>query len=282
MKKIIVGIAAAVLCASAVQAESREERIRVLQSEIARETRWEDLRQRLRQLEHAHTYAIDVHEDAFHVGGREVARDRLIRELRALPPEASVAIRAPAEVSFRRVVEALEVVRRHAPAGNVSFATGDAQPPPSVEAPIPDSVEELEAALSDVGTRIRNKLDARNFHGALRLLPREAMLWDRLIEKTGRSYEGAQGFLHGSVMGQTASFGDLHWGMVLDDPDIPHAYKVAMVFEILEARLGRGSVYYGNRDNLIVPVPRRLDFEQDHKFRLPEGAIDRGEGHDHE
>jgi hypothetical protein len=89
------------------------------------------------------------------------------------------------------------------------------------------------------------------------------------MKKTGKYYEGAHEFLHGLVMGRAAAFGDSQWGAILDDSEIPHRYKTEMIFEILEARLGKGSVYLGNSENIIVPRERRVDLDRE-MIRLPE------------
>ena len=133
------------------------------------------------------------------------------------------------------------------------------------------SVESIETELSEVDRGIRAALDEGEFHDAIRLLPREAELWTQLKAKTGKYYEGAHGFLHGSVMSHTAFKGDSDWGQILDDPKIPHRYKILLFEFILEERLGKGSVYWGNKENLIVPVHRPIDFKNEEMFRLPDG-----------
>ena len=148
---------------------------------------------------------------------------------------------------------------------------GCATPRPSGWPTVANSEEALEQALSDVDENIRNCLDAHDYHGAIRLLPREATIWGKLMKKTGKSYEGAHGFLHGLVMGHTAAYGDSQWGKIIDDSEIPYRYKTLLISSVLEERLGKGSVYWGNKDNLIVPLLRRLDFDKEEMFRLPDG-----------
>jgi hypothetical protein len=55
----------------------------------------------------------------------------------------------------------------------------------------------------------------------------------------------------------------------LDDADIPHEDKTEMIFEILEARLGKGSVYLANEETIIVPRKRRIDLDKE-MIKLPE------------
>ena len=104
----------------------------------------------------------------------------------------------------------------------LALIAGCACPHRAVQTSVPGSVEALEQALAEVDENIRGCMNARDYRGAIRLLPQEAAVWDKLIEKTGKDYEGAQGFLHGLVMGHTAVQGDSQWGEILDDPEIPY------------------------------------------------------------
>lgn len=93
--------------------------------------------------------------------------------------------------------------------------------------------------------------------------------WEDYTDRTGETAEGAAGFEYSTTMATIAEKGDADWGRILDDPAIPYEYKVEMVFEILEARLGKGSVYVGNRDNLIVPRKGRIDLDRE-MIKLPD------------
>ena len=110
---------------------------------------------------------------------------------------------------------------------------------------------------------------AGKYHAAMRALPEAMRYWEEYTKRTGETAEGAAGFEYGTVMFKTAQKGDADWGKILDDPDIPYEYKTWMVFEILEARLGKWSVYFGNEDNLIVPSKRPLRGEAE-RIELPE------------
>ena len=63
--------------------------------------------------------------------------------------------------------------------------------------------------------------------------------------------------------------GDAQWGAILDDPQIPHTYKTEMIFEIMAQRLGKGTVYLGNSDNIIIPRHGPIDLNTE-MIALPE------------
>jgi hypothetical protein len=108
------------------------------------------------------------------------------------------------------------------------------------------------------------------YHAAMRALPPAMRQWEEYTKRTGETAEGAAGYEYTRTMFTIAGKGDADWGRILDDPAIPYEYKVEMIFEILEARLGKGAVYVGNKDNLIVPRKRPADLEHD-MIRLPDG-----------
>ncbi len=105
--------------------------------------------------------------------------------------------------------------------------------------------------------------DKGEYQAAMRLLPEAMREWERHTRETGKSHEGAAGFLYGHVMDAVASKGDAYWGRILDDPEIPYVYKTEMVFEILEIRLGKGAVYVGNESNFIVPRKGLIDLDKE-------------------
>ncbi len=127
--------------------------------------------------------------------------------------------------------------------------------------------------LSDVpneqGPRVSMLCEAGDYHGAMRELPNAMSQWAEYTKRTGSTAEGAAGHLYATTMFTIAEKGDAHWGRILDDPDIPYEYKTEMVFEILEARLGKGAVYVGNESNLIVPRSGRIDLTEE-MIKLPE------------
>ena len=116
---------------------------------------------------------------------------------------------------------------------------------------------------------LRELCDKGDYHAAMRELPKVMAQWNEFTKRTGRTCEGTAGFLYVRTMPKIAEKGDLHWGKILDDPDIPYVYKTEMIFEILEARLGKGAVYLANRQNFIVPRFRPIDLDKE-KITLPE------------
>ncbi len=91
------------------------------------------------------------------------------------------------------------------------------------------------------------------YQEAIRALPKDMAEWEKYTALTGSTSEGAAGYLHYRIMSEIAMKGDAEWGSILDDPNVPYEYKTEMIFEILENRLGKGSVYHGNSKNMIIP-----------------------------
>jgi hypothetical protein len=118
-------------------------------------------------------------------------------------------------------------------------------------------------------TPVRALCEAGRYHEAMRTLPAAMRQWEEYTQRTGETAEGAAGFEYSTTLFTIAEKGDADWGRILDDSTIPYTYKVEMLFEILEARLGKGAVYVGNKDNLIVPRNRPADLEHD-MIRLPD------------
>ena len=107
-------------------------------------------------------------------------------------------------------------------------------------------------AVDDDG-EVRRLLAEDRYHEALRQLPAALAEWHELELEAGHSFEGAAGYLYSTALLQTAVRGDRDWGVILDDPAIPYHYKSDLVFEILENRLGKGSVYSASRDLFVIP-----------------------------
>jgi hypothetical protein len=127
--------------------------------------------------------------------------------------------------------------------------------------------------ITDVGqpeSPVRELCDKGDYHAAMRELPTAMAQWEQYTKRTGNTCEGTAGFLYVHTMSNTAEKGDLHWAKILDDPDIPYVYKTEMIFEILEARLGKGAVYVANKQNSIVPRLRPIDFDKEKRITLPE------------
>ena len=125
------------------------------------------------------------------------------------------------------------------------------------------SHEKIKLRLGRLHEKIRDCLEKGDYHGAMRLLPAERRAWQKLMAKTGKSYEGAHGYLSGSTLFGAAERGDADWGKILDDPEIPYADKTSLVFQILETRLGKGAVYVGDdRDSFIVPCGGPIDLDR--------------------
>lgn len=112
-------------------------------------------------------------------------------------------------------------------------------------------------------------LEQGRYHEAMRRLPQSMEDWRVREAEAGHSFEGAAGFEYNSVMFTIAEEGDSDWAAILDDPDIPHAYKTTMIFEILETRLGKGAAYMGNSKNIIIPREAPIDLGTQ-MIKLPE------------
>jgi hypothetical protein len=95
----------------------------------------------------------------------------------------------------------------------------------------------------------------------MQALPKAMDDWAEYTKKTGRTAEGTAGFIWMMTLSNIAEKGDADWGKILDDPRIPHIYKTEMIFEILEARLGKGAVYLGNKKNIIIPRHGLIDLK---------------------
>ena len=99
---------ATVICASTVLAEPNDENIQILRDEIVRhEMVLDALKLKLKQLEQAVTYIIEISKDSLHVEGKEVSMDKLISDLKELSPDSSVLIKAPKDIPYKRVAETM-------------------------------------------------------------------------------------------------------------------------------------------------------------------------------
>jgi hypothetical protein len=125
------------------------------------------------------------------------------------------------------------------------------------------------SAPAEPESPVRELCEAGKYHAAMRALPLSMWQWEEYAKRTGRTAEGAAGYEYTTTMFTIAEKGDADWGRILDDTAIPYEYKVEMIFEILEARLGKGAVYVGNKDTLIVPRKRPADLEHE-MIQLPE------------
>ena len=106
------------------------------------------------------------------------------------------------------------------------------------------------------------------FYASIRSLPDDIAKWDRCIAVTGRSFEGSRGYLRSHVLDLVSLNGDAEWGKIWDDPKIAYRMKTDILFEILEARLGKGSVFLGNDETIIVPRNRPINLDRE-MIRLP-------------
>ena len=106
-------------------------------------------------------------------------------------------------------------------------------------------------------------------HEAMRMLPGLMARWEAYTRATGHTQEGTAGFEHHTTLEGIANSGDAAWGAILDDPEIPYAYKVELVFEILEARLGKGAVYVADEHHLVVPRRRPIDLDTERMRLVP-------------
>ncbi len=99
---------------------------------------------------------------------------------------------------------------------------------------------------------IAGLLRAHKYHEAMRELPKEMDAWTAYTEKTGHTSEGAAGYIYSTTMFRIASDGDPDWGKILDDTEIPYHYKTKLIFEIVEARLGRGAVWAPRHISVVI------------------------------
>jgi hypothetical protein len=86
--------------------------------------------------------------------------------------------------------------------------------------------------------------------------------YEREARKTGHSVAVMSGSLDFHTLQFTADRGDAHWGSILDDPDIPYRCKTGLLFAIIEARLGKGSVYSEDADHYVVPTSGPVDLDE--------------------
>ena len=101
------------------------------------------------------------------------------------------------------------------------------------------------------------------YHLAMLELHTHMLVAEEESKRTGHSVAVHEGGAYANTLLTIASIGDAYWGQILDDPDIPYSYKIDLVFEILEFRLGKGAIYAGNSQNYIVPRKRRIDLEKE-------------------
>ncbi|MDJ0682067.1 MAG: hypothetical protein QNJ18_19675 [Xenococcaceae cyanobacterium MO_167.B52] len=107
---------------------------------------------------------------------------------------------------------------------------------------------------------IAGLLRAHKYHEAMRELPKEMNAWTVYTEETGRTSEGAAGYIYSTTMFRIASEGDSDWGKILDDSNIPYPYKTRLIFEIVEARLGKGAVWAPwHTPIVIIPQSNAVD-----------------------
>ena len=121
----------------------------------------------------------------------------------------------------------------------------------------------------DAFHQVHRHLEKKEYHAAMRSLPKAMAEAEREARRTGHSVNVHSGSIDAHTFYEVAFRGDQDWGRILDDPEIPHGYKTAMVFEILELRLGKGAVYSGNHSNFIVPRSGPIDLDKD-MIKLPE------------
>lgn len=108
---------------------------------------------------------------------------------------------------------------------------------------------------SEPESPVRALCDNGKYHEAMRELPKAMAVWGEYTKRTGRTAEGAAGYLYATTMFTIASKGDTDWGKILDDPDIPYNYKTKMIFEIAEARLGKGASWSPYHTEVVI-IPR--------------------------
>jgi hypothetical protein len=104
-------------------------------------------------------------------------------------------------------------------------------------------------------TIVRVLCEKGEYHKAMQALPKAMEDWAKYTEKTGRTAEGAAGYEYTTTMMAIARKGDADWGKILDDPNIPYRYKAEMIFEIAEARLGKGASWSPYHTEVII-IPR--------------------------
>ena len=118
-------------------------------------------------------------------------------------------------------------------------------------ATLPDTVD----ATAEPDSSVSALCDSGKYHECMRVLPKEMAAWAEYTKATGSTSEGAAGFLYSTTMFAIACKGDADWGRILDDPDIPYNYKTEMIFEIVEARLGKGASWSPYHTPVVI-IPR--------------------------
>lgn len=109
---------------STVSAETKDDEIKTLRNEIARQIMVLDaLGPKLKQVEEAATYTIELREDAFVVEGKTVSKDKLISNLQALSPHSAVAIKASDNLPYKRVIEAMAFAKENSEITKVYLVT---------------------------------------------------------------------------------------------------------------------------------------------------------------
>jgi hypothetical protein len=114
----------------------------------------------------------------------------------------------------------------------------------------------------DSHEKVRALLEEGDYHGAMKLLPEAMAESEREAAASGHSVAVMSGSLDAHVLQSIAESGDAHWGRILDDPDIPHHYKTGLLFDIIESRLGKGSVYEGGGGRYVVPASGPVDLDK--------------------
>ena len=115
--------------------------------------------------------------------------------------------------------------------------------------------DEPEGAAIEPDVKSTDLCKVGKYHEAMRELPKEMAAWAEYTRRTGNTSEGAAGLLHYHTMSAVASMGDKDWGKILDDPKIPFEYKTDLIFEIVEARLGKGAIFSSYKTDMIY-LPR--------------------------
>ncbi len=114
-----------------------------------------------------------------------------------------------------------------------------------------ESDAELTSA-ENLSGKVTDCCERGDYVAALRLLPKAMQEWEAFTAKTGSTCEGAAGYLYSDIMWRITHKGDAQWGEMLDDPSIPYDYKIDLISEICEARLGKASVQMGQNGNVVI------------------------------
>ncbi len=113
----------------------------------------------------------------------------------------------------------------------------------------------LSEAPKEPESPVRMLCEKGKYHEAMRELPKAMVAWGEYTETTGRTAEGAAGYLYATTVFAIANKGDADWGKILDDSDIPYNYKTEMICEIAEARLGKGASWSPYHTEVVI-IPR--------------------------